>query len=336
MQSLIWTGPCQFDMQTTSIPELRSGDVLLRVEYVGICGSELSGYLGTNSLRKPPLVMGHEFSGVVVSTSGDMGDIKVGDRVSANPIIECGRCDKCRRGLPQHCPHREFIGITAPGAYAEYVRVPARACVPVRDAKAGALVEPLACSVRAIRQSGLVFGDSVVVFGAGMIGLFAIKVAQLAGASHRILVDTNAHRLNLGKGFGATHVVNAKEDNPVQVIREITDGRVNKVIDAVGVPLVRQQSIELLDNAGTVVFIGLHHDETTIPGNHVVRSEIRIVGSFAYDHDDFARAHTLLESNVVSYDDSWLDIRPLGAAKGAFDEQIDGPALFPKIMLTPQ
>lgn len=335
MQSLVWTGPRQFEMQEVTEPPLLTGDVLLKVHYVGICGSELSGYLGTNSLRKPPLVMGHEFFGEVVEVAGDAGDLEIGDLVTVNPLVECGHCDKCRRGLPQHCPHKEFVGISVAGAYAEYVRVPAKSCLPAGEAIAGALVEPLACSLRSVRQSELSIGDSVVVFGAGMIGLFALKISQLMGASTRILVDTNEQRLRLGQQFGATHLINAKDSDPVRAILEISRRGVDRVIDAVGAPLVRQQSIQVVDHAGTVVFIGLHHDETTIPGNHVVRSETRIVGSFAYDHDDFARAHALLDTKAVDYNDSWLDIRPLSRAKAAFDEQIDGPAVYPKILLAP-
>lgn len=316
------------------MPELRDGDALIKVRHAGICGSELSGYLGTNSLRKPPLVMGHEFSGEIVQLH-NVSEFEVGQLVTANPIVECGRCDKCLRGQAQHCPNKEFIGVASPGAFAEYVRVPARALLPVSDPVSGALVEPLACSVRAVRQSGLVVGDSVVLFGAGIIGLFAMKVAELSGASTRILVDTNAERLEIGRGFGATHLVNASQQNAVSVIHEIVDGKVSKVIDAVGAPIVRQQAIQVVENTGTVVFVGLHHDETTIPGNVIVRNEIRIVGSFAYNHDDFSHAHALFEAGSVEHEGSWLDNRHLKHAAEAFEEQIYGRARFPKILLTP-
>lgn len=335
MKSLVWTGPRQFEMQDNPPLALREGDVLLRVRYAGICGSELSGYLGTNSLRKPPLVMGHEFAGEVVATQGDVREFSIGDVVTANPMVECGQCTKCRIGQPQHCQDREFIGVSVAGAYAEYVRVPARAIRKVSDAVAGTLVEPLACSLRSVRQSGLQIGDAVVVFGAGMIGLFALKVATLAGASTCILVDTNADRLQIGRLFGATHLVNATEQDAVVAIQAIAGGKVPRVIDAVGAPIVRQQAVQVVEKSGTVVFIGLHHDETELPGNTIVRGEISIVGSFGYNNDDFARAHTMLETGVVTYDKTWLDIRPLDQAKEAFDEQIDGPAPFPKIILTP-
>lgn len=335
MKSLVWTGPRQFEMQEAETPKLYDGDVLLKVQYAGICGSELSGFLGTNSLRKPPLVMGHEFSGEVVEADEDVQGFNVGDLVTVNPLLGCGRCDKCLHGQPQHCSNREFLGISLPGAYAQYVKVPARAMYKTHDAIAGTLVEPLACGLRAVRQSGLVIGERVVVFGAGMIGLFALQVATLAGASKRILVDTNPHRLEIGRTFGATDLVNAREEDAVAAVMRIVGGKVERVIDAVGAPVVRQQAVQVVDNGGTVVFVGLHHDETSLPGNTLVRSEIAIVGSFAYNHEDFRRAHSMIESGVVGYNRQWLDIRPLETAQDAFEEQIDGPALYPKIVLTP-
>lgn len=334
MQALVWTQPSELQLQSVEMPAAGSGEVVLKVLYAGICGSDLSGYLGENTLRKPPLIMGHEFTGEVVEVGPDSEGLQRGTVVAVNPLLSCGRCKMCKQGAQQNCEARSILGIHHPGAFAEFVKVPASACYPVYDAVAGALVEPLACGVRAARQAKVQLGDSVVVFGAGIIGLFSMQVASLLGASECILIDTNERRLALGKMFGATKTIHSRNVDVVDSVRTLTGEAVSKVIDAVGLPITRQQGIELVENGGRVVFIGLHEDVTPLPGNVIVRKEIEIAGSFSYSYNDFRQALALIERKVVVPDPSWLDIRPLAMGKPAFDEQIDGPAAYPKILLT--
>lgn len=334
MRSIVWTAPRTFESQETVVPRPAAGEVLLRTRYAGICGSDLSGYLGMNSLRRPPLVMGHEFTGEVVETGDGVENMHVGEIVVVNPLIGCGMCPSCRAGYPQLCPRFAFVGIHRPGAYAEFVAVPARACHPFGDPLLGCLTEPLACSLRAVRLAAVEVGDAVAIFGAGIIGLFALKVATLAGAKHRILIDKNADRLKIGTQFGATHLVNADEEDPVESIRRVTGGGAHRVIDAVGHPGTRQQGLGALRPGGLLVLIGLHEDEVSLPGNVIVRKEFGLKGSFAYTDDDFARALAMVGSGTIDLDGDWLDVRSMEHTKQAFDEQIDGPAQYPKIVLT--
>lgn len=336
LKTLVWTKPRDFEIQETARPLLGSGEVLLEVRYAGICGSDLSGYLGENSLRKPPLVMGHEFTGEVVQVGSEASTVKIGDLVTVNPLLSCGQCRMCKSGNQQNCVHRTIIGIHHPGAFAEYVKVPASACYKVSDALAASLTEPLACGVRAAEQARIQLGDSVVVFGAGIIGLFSLQAAALLGAGKMILVDTNEQRLEFGKMFGATHTLNPKTTDVVQAVQNLTNGPCNRVIDAVGLPVTRRQGIDMVEPGGRVVWIGLHEDDTVVPGNLIVRKEIEVVGSFSYSDLDFQRALTLIETKAVTADSSWLDVRPLSEGKNSFEEQIFGPANFPKIALVPQ
>jgi threonine dehydrogenase-like Zn-dependent dehydrogenase len=334
MKALVWTNPREFELQDVQKPTAGAGEVVLQVRYAGICGSDLSGYLGENSLRKPPLIMGHEFTGDVVETGEGVSEFQVGDLLVVNPLITCGHCRMCKRGDQQNCMNRTIIGIHHPGAFAEYVKVPASACFHVQDALAGALVEPLACGIRAAERANVTLGDKVVVFGAGIIGLFSLQAASLRGASQRILVDTNDERLEKGKLFGATHTLNPKHVDVIESVQEITGGSAQKVIDAVGLPLTRQQGIAMVERGGRVVFIGLHEDETVIPGNDIVRREIELVGSFSYSDRNFAEGLSLIERKGLTPDDTWLDIRPLDQGKLSFDEQIFGSAKYPKIILS--
>ena len=333
MKSLVWTGPRQLEIQQQPEPSVAKGEVLLQVAVAGICGSELSGYLGENSLRKPPLVMGHEFSGVIVAVAEDVQEWRAGQVVTVNPLLSCGQCRYCRRGLRQLCATKSIVGIHRPGAFAEYVAVPASACYAVQDTIQAALTEPLACAVRANVQANVQEGENILVFGAGIIGLMALRVAQTRQAAQRIIVDTNPARLEKAAQWGATATLNPLQCDVVKEAHPLCPDGIDKVIDAVGLPRTRHDAISLVNPGGRVVFIGLHQDESSVPGNHIVRQEVEIFGSFCYTNEDFQHAHHLLEQECIVPDPLWLDIRSLAEGKRAFDEQIDGPALFPKIML---
>src|SRR5262249_54480951 len=133
MKAVVWLGPRRMELQSVPEPTPRPGEAILRVDAVGICGSELSGYLGQNSLRVPPLVMGHEFAGTVGAIGADLVSLRIGDRVTVNPLIGCGECALCRLGLENLCPKRQIIGIHRPGAFAEQVAVPATCCTRLPD-----------------------------------------------------------------------------------------------------------------------------------------------------------------------------------------------------------
>ena len=182
-------------------------------------------------------------------------------------------------------------------------------------------------------QANVRLGDSVVVFGAGVIGLFALKAAQLCGATQRILIDTNDHRLSLGSEFGATHTVNPSSANALVKVLEITAGGADRVIDAVGLSATRQSGVDMLRSGGRMAWIGSHEDDTRVTGNVIVRKEVEGAGCFCYTEDDFRLAHSLVEAGAVEPADTWLDVRPIGLIKEAFDDQIDGSARFPKLVL---
>lgn len=339
MKALVWTGPREMTIEQTDKPSPGPGEILLRVGAVGICGSELSGYLGENSLRRPPLIMGHEFTGEVVEAGSDDSGFAVGTTVVVNPMVPCGECAMCRRGLENLCLNRSLISAHRPGAFAEWVVVPEKAAFLVPETVnpvSGSLVEPLACGLRAVRLVEIGVGDSVVVFGAGIIGLMSLAMAKRSGARTLIVVDTNERRLEVAKDWGATHTLNPKKDDVLESARTISDRiGIDAAIDAVGVPVTRQAAVMALRPGGRSVFVGLHDDETTLAGNHIVRSEVHIVGSFCYSYEDFQNSIRLVADGLFDETEGWLDERPLEAGKESFDEQIDGPALYPKVVLRP-
>ena len=350
MQALVWLGPRDMVQRAEPMPKLATDEVLIAVGAVGICGSELGGFLGHNSLRVPPLIMGHECAGQVVQVTGGTfatGKIAtVGTRVTFNPLVVCGTCDRCISGKSNLCRRRQLVGAHRPGAFAQYVAVPARQCYPLPESSlalapgasvsliAGSLAEPLACSIRAVALSGVQPQESLLILGAGPIGLCAVAAARAQGIEQIIVSDVAPQRLEIARRWGASDIVNARQQDVVAFVQDNFPGGVDRVIDAVGATPVRAQAIRAVVPGGRVVFIGLHDEESVLPANYIIRQEITVTGSFAYTADDFAQAIDLLKNGVVQPSADWLEERPLSDGPAAFAELVDGKANVAKIVLT--
>jgi 2-desacetyl-2-hydroxyethyl bacteriochlorophyllide A dehydrogenase len=326
MRALVYEAPRTMTIRTVDAPVVQRGEVVIRVAFSGICGSELSGFLGQNSLRRPPLVFGHEFSGWIeqVGEGVDSAELTVGTPVTANPLITCGRCEHCVTGRQQQCPERRLLGAHLPGCNADLVVVPAAsvlvlpAGMPLEDA---ALAEPAACAVHAVAASGAGPTSTALVVGAGPIGLFLIQVLQASGVREIYAADLNARRLEMAKALGATPVEAGPEGLPARIAAE-TDGRgVTVAFDAVGVPSSRVDCLASTTPGGTVILVGLHTDETTLPVNTVIRSEVTLRGVFAYADADF---RTALE---------WLADGRIGLQEGVVVARLDnGPDWYARLV----
>ena len=342
MQTLVWEAPRQMVMQEAVLPVLQPEEVLIRVAYAGICGSELSGYLGHNALRTPPLVMGHEFSGEIVALGEQALDrnprLSMGQPVTVNPMVYCGKCEYCMQGLNQLCPNRRLIGAHRPGAFAGYTSVPAWMVIPLPaalDLRMGALTEPMACGVRAARRTGAARGDTVLVIGAGAIGLLTLQALLLDGMGRVFIVDTDVQRLAAGKALGG-EALDPRQVNVVQAVRDATGGiGAAAAVDAVGRAVTREQCISATRPAGTVVLSGLHEETSSIPAADVIRREITLHGSFCYTPADFAVAANLLAAHKANLD-AWMVDAPLDEG-GAWFERLstENPGGVAKVLLKP-
>lgn len=337
MRALVWHGPRSMRLEQVPEPSPAPGDAVVRVDAVGICGSEVSGYLGESSLRRPPLVMGHEFCGRI-ERAAPGGRLAAGERVVVNPIVTCGRCRLCRSGRDNLCLERVIIGAHRPGGFADLVSVPERNCYPLASdlpRALGALVEPLACAVRSIEIARIEPGDDVVIFGAGAIGLCTLAIARLAGAGTRIVTDINPDRLEAARDWGATHTPGAETD-VVQEVHALTGGLgADVAIDAVGIGATRRAATRAVRRGGRVVLIGLHEADSAFPVNDVIRGEIQLLGSFAYRSTTFERALELLQNGLVDTRGRWLEERPLAAGPASFEQLVAGGVPVSKIVLTP-
>ncbi|XID91240.1 zinc-binding dehydrogenase [Paenibacillaceae bacterium WGS1546] len=330
MKALVYEAPREMNMRTVPAPVPEEGEVLVRVCRVGICGSELSGYLGHNSLRVPPLIMGHEFAGVVATVGQGVSAFRPGDRVTVNPLVSCGSCRACRSGAPQLCADRRIIGAHRPGAFAEFVAAPA-ANVVLLPAEAtmeqGALTEPLACAVHIAKLARLRPDHRLLVFGAGPIGLLVLLTARAYGLADVAVMDLNRERLKAAARCGGVAV------DSTEALRAIApQGGFDIAVDAVGVEATRRQAVELTRRGGRVVFSGLHEADSSLPVNDAVRNEIAMLGAFCYDTEDFAVALEWLSKGKIDLGDE-LSLFPLAEGQACFERLLSGDNAHTKIVL---
>jgi 2-desacetyl-2-hydroxyethyl bacteriochlorophyllide A dehydrogenase len=296
VRALVYTLERTLDVLDVETPLAGEGEVVIRVERAGICGSDVQGVATRSPRRAPPLIMGHELVGRVVDGTAGSEEL-VGRRVAVNPQVPCGRCLSCRSGAENVCQHRELVGGTRPGGFGELVAVPAR-CVHVVDdaidADVAVLAEPVATCIHAFRLGPLAFPGTMVVLGAGTIGMLAAIVARLHGAGRIVVSETSDERRAWAASLADT-VVEPDELGPA-----VGEG-VDLVVDAVGADETRAASVSLLRPGGCALWLGMHDAEATIPAFDLVVCEQTIRGSFAYTHADFARAVELLAEHPEAF-----------------------------------
>jgi threonine dehydrogenase-like Zn-dependent dehydrogenase len=286
--------------------------------------------------------MGHEFSGQIVAL-GDQAQVLnpllgMGQDVTVNPLVFCGTCDYCLQGSKHLCTRRRLIGAHRPGAFASYVCAPAwmvlplPKTMPLRD---GALTEPVAVGVRITRQAGNIEGETILILGAGAIGLVSMQILLLNGAEQVFIVDTQPDRLAAAAVLGGI-ALDPRQVSVVETVRAATNGLgVSLAVDAVGKAITREQCISATRPGGKVVLSGLHEEMSVVPIADVIRREITLTGSFAYSQDDFAVAVSLLAQGKMRLD-PWIVEAPLSEG-GLWFERLssENPGQIAKVLLVP-
>jgi threonine dehydrogenase-like Zn-dependent dehydrogenase len=330
MRALVYEAPLQMNMRQVLLPVIQPDEVLIRVAYSGICGSELSGYEGKNSLRKPPLIMGHEFSGYIEAVGGavDYPKLKVGVAVTANPLVSCRQCRYCLSGKQQLCPKRKLLGAHVPGSNAEFVaiRADALSLIPTELSLASAaLAEPAACAIHAAALATPAPDEQGLVVGAGPIGLMIIQVLVDRGIKQVFCIDLNAERLAMAEKLGAIPAT----------FESLASEPVDIVVDAVGASATRQGCARVVRSGGRIIWIGLHESDTSLPVNNFIRREITTYGSFAYTPIDFENALQALAQKRITLEEAWTQIEPLENGTACYEKLLHG-APISKIWLTPK
>ena len=329
MSALVYEAPLQMNMRQVPAPVLQPDEILIRVGFSGICGSELSGYEGKSAIRKPPLIMGHEFSGTVeaIGSAVDRPELKVGSPVTANPLLSCRKCRYCLSGRQQLCPNRKLMGVQIPGSNAEFVSLRADGVylVPSELSLAtAALVEPAAFSMHVAAIARPAPDEQGLVVGAGPIGLMVIQTLINRGINQVFCIDLNKERLAMAEKLGA---VAATFDS-------LASHQVDIVVDAVGASATRQGCAGVVRAGGRIIWAGLHEADTTLPMNDFIRREITTHGSFAYTPIDFENALQALAQKRITLEESWLQIEPLQNGTASYEKLLHG-APISKILLTP-
>lgn len=283
------------------MPEPGPGEVVVRVARCGLCGTDRHIYEGT-FLSHYPLTPGHEFSGAVAAAGEGVREPREGDRVAVDPSLFCGECYYCRRLEGNYCERWGAIGDTTDGAFAEYVRVPARNCYPLPDRLSwaeGAMVEPLACVVWGQRRLGARPGDRALVLGAGPMGLLWVQTLRHGNAGEIVVTDLHEPRLERARSLGASATVLAGEGQDER-LRQLAPRGYDAVIDVTGVPAVLEAGIEHAAPGGRVMAFGVCPPESTIAVSpfRVYNKDLTILGSMALNHT-FLPALALLEAGAV-------------------------------------
>lgn len=310
MKALLLRSVGELELVDVDPPVPSEDDVLIEVSAAGVCGSDFHSARDGGLMRNPPIIMGHEFSGVTD-----------GRAVTANPLVTCGSCPACRRGEDNICADRSIIGITRQGAFAEVVSVPSRAVVELPEgvsADTGALVEPLAVALHGVKLAAIEPSQRVAIIGAGAIGLLATHVITKT-CDDVTVVDLDTSRHDLAAKLGATEVGDRLR------------GEFDVVVDAAGSPDSRQACMQHLRAGGTAVWIGNESPDSGIDAQVFVRLGQRIFGSAAYTRVDFIEAAGLV-------DDSLLDLvshRPLSEGVEAMNELMSHDGGPVKVLLRP-
>ena len=296
MRALVYTAPNRLEMEERPRPAAGSGEVELSIDLAGVCGSDVSGFLGHSARRKPPLVLGHEL----------VGRMPDGRRVVANPLISCGRCHACMAGAQNLCTSWRLLGMDqTAGTFAEFVALPATQIYEVPDSldgKRAILTEPLANVVHLFRLLAPAPFFRLAIVGGGTMGALALLTAQRIGASEVLVVDVNDQRLSSLKQLGASHTVNTGSAEGVAHAKELGGAGFDVVIDASGSGPARQMAFDLCRPGGQVLLLGMGQQRSEIDFVTSIRKEHRVVMSFAYTPADFERALSLLIAGEVQLD----------------------------------
>jgi L-iditol 2-dehydrogenase len=309
---------------------LLQSEVLVKVEACGVCGTDVHILDGT-SRSSPPVVLGHEYAGIVEEVGNEVRGIVAGQHVAVDPNISCGVCYYCRRGLVHLCANLRALGVDIDGGMAEYCCVPAQQAyvLPMgMNAEVSAFVEPVSCAVHGIDRANIHTGDTVVILGGGTIGLIMLQLARIGGAGTTIVVEPLEKKRHIARDLGADIVLDPSQKETKSAVMDLTSVGADIVIECVGKPQTAMLAIEIARRGGTVEFFGVCPIGEKIPvePNQIYFKELTIVGSYV-NPNTFARSIGLLASGRVRIDRFHIDKFSLDGVHEALTFQREGKTI---------
>lgn len=326
MRALVYTAPGKVELEERQRPTASSGEEEIAIEVAGVCGSDISGFLGHSALRRPGLVLGHEL----------VGRRRDGRRVVANPLVSCGHCDACLSGAQNLCESWKLLGLgTTPGTFSEFVALPSRQVYDVPDsltAEQAILAEPLANIVHLFRIVAPAPFIRLAIVGAGTMGALALLAARRIGARDILAADVNDQRLATMRKLGASTTANAANAEALAEAQRRAGRGYDVVLDASGSAPARQLAFDLCRPGGQVVLLGMGTQRSEVNFVASIRKEHRVVMSFAYTPVDFRRSLDLLIAGEIDLT-PWTVRMPLEQGQEAMDRMSRDPGVALKMML---
>jgi 2-desacetyl-2-hydroxyethyl bacteriochlorophyllide A dehydrogenase len=334
MKALVYTQPLEVQLQERPQPQASPGEVVLKIEAVGICGSDMHAWHGHDPRRKPGLVLGHEFVGTIAESAAP--GFAVGMRYTGNPLITCGVCEYCAQGRNNLCANRTMVGMTRPGAFADYMSIPAASLIAMPQdlpARHAALTEPAATAWHAINLTmrALVrplHECSVLVIGGGAIGMLSALLLRHLGVRRTTLAELNPLRREAVARHAGFAVIDPRVQAPGESSFDV-------VIDAVGAKATRVTALAAVKPGGVVMHVGLQDWASEIDMRKLTLAEITLLGTYTYTTADLRATVDGLAQGVFG-DLSWVEERALGQGQQAFLDLDQGRCAAAKVVLVPE
>ena len=305
MKSAVFLGKQNIQVMEREIPNPGPDEVLIKVMACGVCGSDVHIYDGDqgSTSTTPPLVQGHEFSGVVVEVGNNVTSCKKGDRVCVDPADNCNECYYCASGMMHHCEHMGAIGTNIDGGFSQYCKVPGRLIHHLADDVTfieGAMAEPLACCINGADRSNIKVGDNVVVYGGGMIGLLLLQLAKRKGAANVVLVEPVEEKRKMAEKLGAVFTINPVQENVKAALLSHGLNHIQVVIETCGRKNTSEEAIDIADRGGTVILFAVTKVDSKIDlmTYELFQKELTIKGSYCSPYA-MGRAVELINSHSI-------------------------------------
>lgn len=323
-----------YDVRYEDVPKLEVDydTVLAKVEYAGLCATDISIYSGENSFKEQgliryPMIQGHEWTGIVEAVGPGVEDIRIGDRVIGDSVVTCGHCKACLAGNYVQCEHQRSVGTVNAwnGAFGDYIAMPERSVYRIPEGvsdKEATLVEPLSIGMYAAERAEIRFGDTVVIYGTGTIGFGALMGAIQSGAIRTVFVGRQKRKLEIGKRFGADVCINAEEQDVYEEVMRLTDGEgADVVIEATGAPPVLLTCLAITKNSGTLALPSFYEKKIEINADDLVLRNIKVVGASAAPNVP-TRMLRLLQKGKFPVEELVTNIFPMEQLAKAYEEVV--------------
>jgi L-iditol 2-dehydrogenase len=342
MKALVLSAYKELELLDLPVPKPADDELLIRIRACGICGSDVHGYDGSTGRRLPPVVMGHEAAGIVESVGSAVEDFRQGDRVTFDSTVYCGKCFYCQRGQINLCDNREVIGVSTPvfrrnGAFAEFVTVPARIAYHLPDSMSfshAALIEAVSVAVHGVSLTPIALEDTVVVVGAGMIGLLTLQAARLAGAGKVLVLDVDDTRLEMARSLGAGKTLNSRGDVIPQILAETNGRGADAVLECVGNAVTVKLAIDSVRKGGAVTLIGNVAPTVELGLQSVVTRQIRLQGSCA-SSGEYPACISLMSRGAIRVESLLSAVAPLEDGVSWFKRLYEREPGLLKVVLEP-